>query len=123
MAALTDCISCKSVKIPITRPYFDDAERKALLEPLDTGWVVQGPKVAEFERLFADFVGTRFAVATTSCTTALHLTLAALGIRAGDEVVVPAFTWVATANVVEMLGARPIFVDVRLDTFNIDPNE
>jgi perosamine synthetase len=108
------------VKIPISKPYFGDAERGALLEPLETGWVVQGPKVAEFERRFAAYTGAPHAVATTSCTTALHLALAALGVTAGDEVIIPAFTWVATANVVEMLGARPVLVDIELDSFNVD---
>jgi perosamine synthetase len=110
------------MKIPITRPYFDDAERQAILEPLESGWVVQGPKVAEFERLFSAFVGAKHAVATTSCTTALHLALLAAGVGPNDEVIVPSFTWVATANVVELIGARPVLVDVRLDTFNIDPD-
>jgi perosamine synthetase len=108
------------VKIPISKPLFGEEERRALVEPLDTGWVVQGPKVAEFERLFAEFTGTRHAIATTSCTTALHLALIALDVKAGDEVIVPSFTWVATANVVEMQGAKPVFVDVELDTFNLD---
>ena len=108
------------MKIPISRPYFGEEERRAVLEPLESGWVVQGPKVAEFERRFAVYTGAPFALATTSCTTALHLALVALGVGPGDEVVVPAFTWVATANVVEMQGARPVFVDVELDTFNVD---
>jgi perosamine synthetase len=111
-----------SMKVPISRPYFGDEERAAILEPLETGWVVQGPKVAEFERLFGAYSGAANAVATSSCTTALHLSLVALGIGAGDEVIVPSFTWVATANVVEMVGARPVFVDIELDTFNIDPD-
>jgi perosamine synthetase len=93
------------VRVPISKPYFGEEERAALLEPLETGWVVQGPKVAEFERLFAEFAGSPFAVATTSCTTALHLALVVAGIGPGDEVIVPAFTWVASAN---------------LDTFNLD---
>jgi perosamine synthetase len=76
--------------------------------------------VAEFEERFADYVGSPHAVATTSCTTALHIAVAALGVKPGDEVIVPAFTWVSTANVVEYLGGRPIFCDVRLETFNID---
>ncbi len=108
------------MKIPISKPYFGEEEKLAVQEPLETGWVVQGPKVAQFERLFAEYTGARFAVATTSCTTALHLALVASGIGPGDEVIVPAFTWVATANVVEMQGARPVFVDIELDTFNID---
>lgn len=108
------------MKIPISKPYFGEEERLAIQEPLETGWVVQGPKVAEFENLFAAYTGASHAMATTSCTTALHLALIALGVGPGDEVIVPAFTWVATANVVEMQGARPIFVDIELDTFNID---
>lgn len=107
------------MKIPITRPVFGEEERRAVVEPLETGWVVQGPKVAEFERLFAGRTGSKFAVATSSCTTALHIALAALGVGPGDEVVVPAFTWVATANVVEMQGARPVLADIDLATFNV----
>jgi len=110
------------MRIPISRPYFGDEERAAILEPLESGWVVQGPKVAEFERLFSVYTGASNSIATSSCTTALHLALVASGVHAGDEVVVPSFTWVATANVVEMLGARPVFVDIDLDTFNIDVN-
>src|SRR5438874_2482832 len=108
------------MNIPLTKPYFGEEERRAVAEPLDMGWVIQGPKVAEFERLFAAYTGAPFALATTSCTTALHLALVALGVGPGDEVIVPAFTWVATANVVEMQGARPVFVDIELATFNID---
>lgn len=90
-----------------------------MVEPLETGWVVQGPRVAEFEAAFARFTGAAHCVATTSCTTALHLALLLCGVKPGDEVVVPAFTWVATANVVEMVGARPVFVDIELATFNL----
>ncbi|MDQ7778738.1 MAG: DegT/DnrJ/EryC1/StrS family aminotransferase [Planctomycetota bacterium] len=106
--------------IPITKPCFDANDRRAVLEPLDSGWVVQGPRVAAFENAIARFTGARCAVATTSCTTALHLALLACGIGPGDEVIVPAFTFVATANVVEHTGARPVFADIDLDTFNID---
>ncbi len=109
------------MNIPITRPWFDERERAAILEPLAAGWVVQGPKVEAFERGIAAFTGARAACATTSCTTALHLALHACGVGPGDEVIVPAFTFVATANVVEQLGARPVFVDVEPDTFNLDP--
>ena len=108
------------MKVPISKPYFGDEERRMILEPLESGWVVQGPKVEEFERTFAAYTGAPFAVATTSCTTALHLAMVALGIGQGDEVIIPAFTWVATANVVEAQGARPVFVDIELDTFNVD---
>src|SRR5690606_23197707 len=95
------------MNIPITKTWLDDAELAAVQEPLRTGWVVQGPYVKAFEDKFAAFTGARHAVATTSCTTALHLALVAAGVGPGDEVVVPAFTWVATANVAEYLGARP----------------
>ena len=108
------------MKIPITRPLFGDEERDALVKPLDTGWVVQGPYVKEFERKFAAFAGAPHAIATTSCTTALHLAVSALGLKPGDEVIVPAFTFIATPNVVEYTGATPVFCDVDLATFNID---
>jgi dTDP-4-amino-4,6-dideoxygalactose transaminase len=105
--------------IPITKPVFDGEEEAAVAEVLRSGWVSQGPKVAEFERAFAAHVGARQAVATTSCTTALHLALVALGIGPGDEVIVPAFTFVATANAVRFCGARPVFVDIDLATYNL----
>lgn len=108
------------MKIPISKPLMGEEEKAAVVQPLETGWVVQGPKVAEFEQLFCKFTGARHAVATTSCTTALHLAMIMAGVGPGDEVIVPAYTWVATANVVEMQGAKPVFVDIELDTFNID---
>ena len=106
--------------IPIALPVTGEEEWQAVREPLMSGWVTQGPKVAEFEKLFADRHGASHALAVTSCTTGLHLALAALGIGPGDEVIVPAFTWVATANVVLYCGATPVFVDVSCETFNID---
>jgi perosamine synthetase len=106
--------------IPITKPYLGAEERAAVQKPLETGWLVQGPYVAEFERRFAEFTGAGAAVATTSCTTALHMAADALGVGPGDEVIVPAFTWVSTANIVESLGGRAVFCDIDLDTFNID---
>ena len=107
-------------KIPITKPFFGPEEMAAVQKPLQTGWVVQGPYVKEFEHKFSAFTGASFSVATSSCTTALHIAVAALGLAPGDEVIVPAFTWVATANVVEYMGARPVFCDIDLSTFNID---
>ena len=109
--------------IPISRPFLGEAELAAIQEPLRDGWIVQGPRVAEFEARFAEFCGAAHAVATTSCTTALHVALAALGAGPGDEVIVPAFTWVATANAVEYVGATPVFCDIALDTFNLDPEQ
>jgi perosamine synthetase len=109
-----------ALPIPITKPVFGPEEMAAIQKPLETGWVVQGPYVREFEQKFEAFTGAAHAVATSSCTTALHIAVAALGLRPGDEVIVPAFTWVATPNVVEYMGATPVFCDVALDTFNLD---
>lgn len=108
------------MKIPITKPCFGEEERRALVQPLETGWVVQGPFVKQFEERFQGFTQARHAVATTSCTTALHIAMSALDLGAGDEVIVPAFTWIATPNVVEYMGATPVFCDIDLATFNID---
>jgi len=106
--------------IPITKTYFGPEELRAVQLPLETGWVVQGPFVKLFEDRFSAFTGAKFSSATSSCTTALHIAVAALGLKPGDEVIVPAFTWVSTANVVEYMGAKPIFCDIDLQTFNID---
>ncbi|HEU4799727.1 MAG TPA: DegT/DnrJ/EryC1/StrS family aminotransferase [Gemmatimonadales bacterium] len=110
-------------KIPITRAVFDDEEARAVAAVLASGWVVQGPKVAEFEAGFRGFTGLPEAVACTSCTTGLHLALLAEGIGPGDEVIVPSFTWVASANAVTYVGATPILADVSLETFNLIPDE
>ncbi|MEE9215233.1 MAG: DegT/DnrJ/EryC1/StrS aminotransferase family protein [Thermodesulfobacteriota bacterium] len=107
-------------KIPITRPFFNDAEEEAIQQVVRSGWLVQGPRVAEFESIFRDFVGINHALATTSCTTALHLALLAAGIKPGDEVLIPSFTFIATANAVEYTGAKPVFMDIDIDTFTID---
>ena len=107
--------------IAIALPATGKEEWLALREPLESGWLTQGPKVAAFEKAFAARHGVGHALATTSCTTALHLALLAAGIGPGDEVVVPAFTWVATANAAVYCGATPVFADVDPATFNIDP--
>lgn len=112
-----------AMKIPITKPFLDDEERNAIYQTLESGWIVQGPKVAEFEQLFSEFTGAKYAVATTSCTTALHLALVAMSIGYGDEVILPSFTFVATANAVEYTGAMPVFCDIALETFNLDVNQ
>lgn len=107
-------------RINIATPCLGEEEWQAVREPLVSGWLTQGPKVREFEQAFAQRHGVKHALATTSCTTALHLALAALDIGPGDEVIVPAFTWIATANVVRYCHATPVFVDVDRQTNNID---
>ncbi len=107
--------------IPLTRPEFGDAEAHAVAAVLRSGWVSQGPKVAEFELLVAARVGAAYGVATTSCTTALHLALVAAGIGAGDEVICPSYSFIATANAVAYAGATPVFADIEGDTWNLDP--
>lgn len=106
-------------KIPIAIPSLSDEEWEAVKEPLLSGWLTQGPKVSAFEKEFAKMHDVNHALAVTSCTTGLHLALVAMGIGPGDEVIVPAFTWVATANVVLYCGATPVFCDVDTKTFNI----
>ncbi|SLM50312.1 Spore coat polysaccharide biosynthesis protein SpsC [Nitrospira japonica] len=110
-------------QIQIATPSLGEEEWQALREPIETGWLTQGPKVAAFENAFAARHEVKHAVAATSATTGLHLALAALGIGPGDEVIVPAFTWVATANVVLYCGATPVFADVDRVTYNIDPKD
>lgn len=109
--------------IPISLPVTGQEEWEALKEPLMSGWLTSGPKVREFEQLFAERHGVKHALAVTSATTALHLALVALGIKEGDEVIVPAFTWVSTANVVLYCGAKVVFVDIDPFTFNIDAED
>lgn len=108
-------------KIQISQPDTGLEEWEATRDCFESGWLTQGPKVESFEKNFSQKHHVKHALAVTSCTTALHLALVALGLGPGDEVIVPAFTWVATANVVLYSGAKPIFVDVDPDTYNIDP--
>jgi perosamine synthetase len=109
--------------IPISLPVTGEEEWQATREPLINGWLTSGPKVREFEQLFAERHQVKHALAVTSATTALHLALVALEVGPGDEVIVPAFTWVSTANVVLYCGANVVFADVDPVTFNIDPED
>lgn len=107
--------------IQISLPSTGEEEWQACREPLMSGWLTQGPKVVAFEKAFAEYHHVSHALATTNCTTGLHLILAAMGIGPGDEIIVPAFTWVSTANAVLYCGATPVFADVDRTTNNIDP--
>lgn len=115
--------AAKKRSIPISLPVTGEEEWQATREPLMTGWLTAGPKVREFESLFAERHQVKHAMAVTSATTALHLAVVALGVKEGDEVIVPAFTWVSTANIVLYQGARVVFVDVDPKTFNLDPDD
>jgi dTDP-4-amino-4,6-dideoxygalactose transaminase len=107
--------------IPVARPLLDTAEAEAAGRAILSGWVTQGPEVAAFEREFAAAVGAPFACAVSSCTTALHLALLAVGVDPEDEVITVSHSYIATANAVRFCGAWPVFVDIEPETFNIDP--
>ncbi len=108
------------MNIPITKIYTGEEEAEAVREILKSGWLVQGDKVVEFENQVRDMVGAKHAVACGNCTEALHMAVLALGIGRGDRVFVPAYTFVSTPNVVEYVGGEVVFVDIDLETFNID---
>ncbi|MDT0213276.1 DegT/DnrJ/EryC1/StrS family aminotransferase [Rothia sp. ARF10] len=105
--------------IPVMKPWLGEEEAEAAADVVRSGWVAQGPRVAEFEDRFADRVGVRNGVAVSSCTTALHLSLHLLGVGRGDEVVVPSFSFIATANCVVHAGATPVFADVEARDGNL----
>jgi dTDP-4-amino-4,6-dideoxygalactose transaminase len=106
-------------RIPVMVPWLGEEEARAAAEAVLSGWVAQGPRVAEFERAFAERVGAAHGVAVSSCTTALHLALVALEVGPGDEVVVPSLSFIATANAVRYVGATPVFADVEAATGNL----
>ena len=111
--------------IPFSKPYFTSEDIEEINARIDkvlrSGWLTSGPLVEEFEKTFAEFVGTKYGVALNSCTAALHATLLALGIKSGDEVIVPSDTFVATANAVLYVGAKPVFADSDSKSFNVSP--
>ena len=105
--------------VPVMRPFLGAEEAAAAAEAVLSGWVAQGPRVAAFERAFAEHVQADHGVAVSSCTAALHLALVLHGIGPGDEVVVPSLSFIATANAVRYTGATPVFADVDLQTGNL----
>lgn len=111
----------RKVFLPFSRPTLEDDEIAEVVDSLRSGWITTGPKVGRFEDLFRERLGVPHAVAVSSATAGLHILMHALGVGPGDEVVVPALTWPATANAVELLGARTVFADVDRDTLQIDP--
>ena len=108
--------------LPFCQPTIGREEEEAVLEVLRSGWLTTGPKALQFEKEFAEFKGVKHAVATNSCTSALHLALVALGVSPGGEVITTPITWPSTVNVIIHQQARPVFVDVEPGTLNIDPN-
>lgn len=108
------------MKIPLAKPYLGEDEARSCYDTILSGWVTQGPKVKEFEEKFASFVGAKFAVAVSSCTTALHLAMIVAGIKEGDEVICPSLSFIASANCITYVGAIPVFADVELNTQNLD---
>tara|TARA_Y100000589_G_scaffold45501_2_gene38256 strand:- start:8932 stop:10059 length:1128 start_codon:yes stop_codon:yes gene_type:complete len=106
-------------KVPIAVPYLGKEEAEAASEVILSGWVTQGTKVAEFEKVFADYVGSNYAVALSSCTTALHLSMIVAGVNEGDEVICPSMSYIATTNCIKYVGAKPVFAEVN-EHYNLD---
>jgi len=111
----------KKMTVPITKPALGEEEARAPFDSIKAGWVTQGPRVADFEKAVAAYVGAKHGIATTSCTTGLHLALASIEVGPGDEVIVPSFTFIASANAILYTGATVVFADIDPRTFNVDP--
>src|SRR5262245_63527245 len=111
----------RATPLPFSRPTIEDDEIAEVVDSLRSGWITTGPKVIRFEELFLKRLGVTQAVAVNSATAGLHLAVAALGLQPDDEVIVPAITWAATANVVELCGARTVFADLDPGTLCLDP--
>ncbi len=105
--------------LPFSRPAIGDEEIAAVNEVLRSGWITTGPKNQELEKLFCETYGSKYAVAVCSATAGMHVTLIALGIGPGDEVITPSQTWVSTVNIITLLGATPVFVEVDVDTLMV----
>lgn len=109
--------------IPIAKPYLTAEDAQAAYDTILTGWITQGPRVAEFEEKFAQYTGARYAVAVSNCTTALHLSMIVAGIGPGDEVICPSMSYIATANSIKYVGAKPVFAEVNPVTYNLDAED
>ena len=107
--------------LPFSRPTIRKAEIDEVVDTLESGWLTTGPKAERFEKAFAEYTSAPVALAVSSATAGLHIGLLALGVEPGDEVVTTPITWAATVNMIEAVGARPVFVDVHPDTLQIDP--
>jgi len=106
--------------IPIAKPFLDELEAKAAHDTILTGWITQGPRVQEFEEKFAAYTGSQYAVAVSNCTTGLHLAMIVAGVGAGDEVICPSMSYIATANCIVYCGAQPVFAEINPHTYNLD---
>src|SRR3982750_922170 len=106
--------------IPIAKPYLTADEAQAAYDTILTGWITQGPRVAEFEQKFATYTGAKYAVAVSNCTTALHLAMIVGGIGPGDEVICPSMSYIATANAIKYVGAKPVFAEINPTNYNLD---
>lgn len=110
-------------KIPFHKPYFNQDEIDEVVDTIKSGWWTTGPKTIRFENEFKNFIGCKYAVSASSWTAAAHLSLEAIGIKPGDEVIIPSITFTATAEIICYFNAKPVIVDVQKDTFNIDPQK
>src|SRR6218665_3287602 len=106
--------------IPVAKPYLDKTDAQNAYDTILTGWVTQGPRVQEFEEKFAAYVGSKYAVALSNCTTALHLAMIVAGINKEDEVICPSMSYVATANSIRYVDAKVVFAEVNPVTYNLD---
>ena len=106
--------------IPIAKPYLTEQDAQAAYDTIMSGWITQGPRVQEFEEMFAAYAGAKHAVAVSNCTTGLHLALIVAGIEAGDEVICPSMSYIATANSIKYVGATPVFAEVCSENYNLD---
>ena len=108
--------------LPFARPLIEKEDIEEVVDTLNSDWLTTGPKTHLFEEEFAKYIGCKYAVAVNSCTAALHISLAALGIGKGDEVITTPYTFISTVNVILQQGAVPVFVDIKPNTFNINPD-